>query len=47
MASVGIALAGPHHGAATDVLRDADKALYQAKALGKARYAVYDEPAVV
>lgn len=46
-ASVGIALAEPRHEAAADILRDADRALYQAKALGKARYAVYDEPAVV
>lgn len=38
-ASVGVALVGP--GTADDVLRNADIALYEAKAVGKSRYTVY------
>ncbi len=41
-ASVGIALASPHHLEPDELLRDADLALYQAKANGKARYEVFD-----
>lgn len=41
-ASIGIALAGPGARSASDLLRDADVALYRAKKDGKSRYAVYD-----
>ena len=41
-ASVGIALASPQHDGPDQLLRDADLALYQAKANGKARYEVFD-----
>src|SRR5439155_11760430 len=41
-ASVGIALSTSPHDSATDLLRDADLAMYRAKALGKARYEVFD-----
>ncbi len=41
-ASVGIVLASPQHDAPDQLLRDADLALYQAKANGKARYEVFD-----
>ena len=41
-ASVGIALSTSPHDSAADLLRDADLAMYRAKALGKARYEVFD-----
>lgn len=41
-ASVGIALAAQTHDGPDQLLRDADLALYQAKANGKARYEVFD-----
>ncbi|MBI5921628.1 MAG: EAL domain-containing protein [Betaproteobacteria bacterium] len=40
--SVGIALASPQHNEPDQLLRDADLALYQAKANGKARHEVFD-----
>jgi diguanylate cyclase (GGDEF)-like protein/PAS domain S-box-containing protein len=42
-ASVGIALGGADAKRATDLLRDADLAMYRAKHSGKARYAMYEE----
>ena len=42
-ASVGIALAQPHYHSAEEVLRDADAAMYRAKAEGRKRYALFDE----
>lgn len=42
-ASVGIALAQPHYVSAEEVLRDADAAMYRAKAEGRKRYALFDE----
>jgi diguanylate cyclase (GGDEF)-like protein len=41
-ASVGIVQAAAPHASAVDLLRDADVALYQAKATGRARVVVYD-----
>jgi diguanylate cyclase (GGDEF)-like protein/PAS domain S-box-containing protein len=41
-ASVGIALSATGYQAAEDLLRDADIAMYRAKARGKARYEVFD-----
>jgi diguanylate cyclase (GGDEF)-like protein/PAS domain S-box-containing protein len=41
-ASIGIALNTPDHSTADDVLRDADSAMYRAKAGGKARYELVD-----
>ncbi|MBI5910808.1 MAG: EAL domain-containing protein [Betaproteobacteria bacterium] len=41
-ASIGIALASAQHDGPDQLLRDADLALYQAKANGKARYEVFD-----
>ncbi|HET8627879.1 MAG TPA: EAL domain-containing protein, partial [Thermomicrobiales bacterium] len=41
-ASVGIAVATPDHDTATDLLRDADVALYRAKQQGAPRYALFD-----
>jgi diguanylate cyclase (GGDEF)-like protein/PAS domain S-box-containing protein len=41
-ASIGIALGGASGGQAAGLLRDADLALYQAKARGKARWALFD-----
>jgi diguanylate cyclase (GGDEF)-like protein/PAS domain S-box-containing protein len=41
-ASIGIALSASGYEAADDLLRDADIAMYRAKALGKARYEVFD-----
>jgi diguanylate cyclase (GGDEF)-like protein/PAS domain S-box-containing protein len=41
-ASVGIAVGAREYDSAEAVLRDADTALYRAKALGKARYEVFD-----
>jgi diguanylate cyclase (GGDEF)-like protein len=40
--SIGIALNNAGYDRPQDVLRDADTAMYRAKALGKARYAVFD-----
>ncbi len=42
-ASIGIALSNNRYQAAEDVLRDADTAMYRAKADGKARYEVFDK----
>ncbi|HEX8071985.1 MAG TPA: PAS domain S-box protein [Pyrinomonadaceae bacterium] len=41
-ASIGIALSNNHYETAEAVLRDADTAMYRAKADGKARYKVFD-----
>ncbi|MGH6752595.1 MAG: bifunctional diguanylate cyclase/phosphodiesterase, partial [Bradyrhizobium sp.] len=41
-ASIGIALSATGYAAADEVLRDADLAMYRAKALGKSRYEVFD-----
>ena len=41
-ASIGIALSASGYTEADDLLRDADIAMYRAKALGKARYEVFD-----
>lgn len=41
-ASIGIAVYGPSYGQVEDILRDADAALYRAKALGKGRYVLFD-----
>jgi diguanylate cyclase (GGDEF)-like protein len=41
--SVGIALNTPAHATPDELLRDADVALYRAKAAGKNRYAVFDK----
>ena len=41
-ASIGIALGTASHGSADEVLRDADLAMYQAKARGKARSELFD-----
>lgn len=41
--SVGIALAAPHYRRAEELLRDADTAMYRAKAEGRQRYALFDE----
>jgi diguanylate cyclase (GGDEF)-like protein/PAS domain S-box-containing protein len=38
--SIGIVLADPRHASATDLLRDADRALYRAKDAGRAGYAI-------
>jgi len=40
--SIGIALSAPGYRRAEDVLRDADTAMYHAKALGKSRHEVFD-----
>ena len=42
-ASVGIAVAQPHYTSAEEILRDADAAMYRAKADGRKRYALFDE----
>lgn len=42
-ASIGIALSNIHYKKTDDVLRDADTAMYNAKSLGKARYALFDQ----
>jgi diguanylate cyclase (GGDEF)-like protein/PAS domain S-box-containing protein len=41
-ASIGIALGTGHHQNATDLLRDADLAMYRAKQKGKGQYAIFD-----
>ena len=41
-ASIGIALGSPGHRRPTDLLREADIAMYRAKSSGKASYAVFD-----
>jgi len=41
-ASIGIAVSTSDHGAGEDVVRDADTAMYRAKAVGGNRYAVFD-----
>ncbi len=41
-ASIGIAFGAKEHERATDILRDADAAMYRAKARGKARYEIFD-----
>ncbi|HVG37702.1 MAG TPA: EAL domain-containing protein [Pyrinomonadaceae bacterium] len=41
-ASIGIALCSPDYYQPEDVVRDADTAMYRAKALGKARHEVFD-----
>ena len=41
-ASIGIVSSASGYGSESDILRDADLAMYQAKALGKARCQVYD-----
>ncbi|MEH2414918.1 EAL domain-containing protein [Nostoc sp.] len=40
--SIGVALSGTSYNLPEEVLRDADLAMYRAKALGKARYEVFD-----
>ncbi|PSN17085.1 hypothetical protein C7271_19580, partial [filamentous cyanobacterium CCP5] len=40
--SIGIALGAVHYQAGTEILRDADIAMYRAKQDGKARYAIFD-----
>lgn len=42
-ASVGVAMGDLHYRTADDLLRDADLALYRAKAQGRKRYALFDE----
>ena len=42
-ASVGIALSGRGYEHAEEMVRDADTAMYRAKALGKARHEIFDE----
>ncbi|WP_167050392.1 MULTISPECIES: GGDEF domain-containing protein [Burkholderiaceae] len=42
-ASIGIALSTTGYGAVHDILRDADIAMYRAKAGGRARHAMFDE----
>jgi diguanylate cyclase (GGDEF)-like protein len=42
-ASVGIVLGGSNYQDSIDVLRDADIAMYHAKALGRGRYAIFDQ----
>jgi len=41
--SIGIALNHPHYRHPQDILRDADTAMYQAKAAGKGRYAIFNQ----
>lgn len=41
-ASIGIAITAPHYSRAEELLRDADTAMYRAKANGRARYQIFD-----
>src|SRR5262249_42490515 len=41
-ASIGIAIGGAEEGPSSDLLRDADTAMYHAKALGPSRHALFD-----
>ncbi len=41
--SIGVAYSSPRYENAEDLVRDADIAMYRAKAAGKARYAIFDE----
>ena len=41
-ASIGITFSGTHYATPAEMLRDADTAMYKAKAAGKARYALFD-----
>lgn len=41
--SIGIAIAQPHYSTGEELLRDADVALYRAKAKGRRRYEMFDE----
>ena len=40
--SIGAAIYADHHNTQEHILEDADAALYQAKSLGKGRYAIAD-----
>lgn len=42
-ASIGIVISGDNYTRSEELIRDADNAMYQAKASGKARYVVFDE----
>ena len=42
-ASIGITTSAPNYTNAEDMIRDADTAMYRAKAAGKARYVVFDQ----
>ncbi len=42
-ASIGIAFSAPHYRDPQELLRDADIAMYRAKASGKARFAIFDK----
>ncbi|WP_286263596.1 bifunctional diguanylate cyclase/phosphodiesterase [Thalassotalea atypica] len=42
-ASIGIALCNAHYRDASEILRDADAAMYQAKSLGRGRYVYFDD----
>jgi diguanylate cyclase (GGDEF)-like protein/PAS domain S-box-containing protein len=41
--SIGIAISSKEYAQTEDILRDADTAMYRAKALGKARYEIFDK----
>lgn len=41
--SIGIAFSSPRYANAEEIVRDADIAMYRAKAAGKAQYAIFDE----
>ncbi|MCC7041213.1 MAG: EAL domain-containing protein [Burkholderiales bacterium] len=40
--AIGIAMGGPYYRSPEDVMRDADLAMYRAKAQGRAQYAIFD-----
>jgi diguanylate cyclase (GGDEF)-like protein/PAS domain S-box-containing protein len=42
-ASIGIVISAPHYSHPDEILRDADTAMYRAKAAGKAGYVVFDD----